>query len=50
MVDLGFMYPLSGEALTPAGYPDNRDLASLWASIMQNGKSFTSGFPTISQN
>lgn len=50
MVDLGFIYPLSGEAPTPAGYPENRYLAFRWASIMQNGKSFTSDFPTISQN
>jgi hypothetical protein len=49
MVDLGFMYPLC-EALTPAEYPENRDLAFRWASITQNGKSFTSDFPTISQN
>jgi hypothetical protein len=50
MVDLGFMYPSSGKAPTPAEYPENRDLAFRWASIMQNGKSFTSDFPTINQN
>lgn len=32
MVDLGFMYPLLGEASTPAGYDENRDLAYRWAS------------------
>jgi hypothetical protein len=52
MVDLGFMYSLSlpDEALTPAEYPENRDLAFRWASIMQNEGGFTSDFPTISQD
>lgn len=39
---MGFTYALPGEALTPAGYPENRNLAFRWGSIMLNGKSFTS--------